>query len=515
MNFRNIFFQFGLLLLVLSAFLLLIFLWGLVRGALHYPVDSAAVRALAVSGVISGAAGLALLVLLRRHDPHIGRREALLLVALSWIGGAASGAMPYFLWAHFGGLDGPHPFHHFVDCYFEAMSGFTTTGSTVLGDIEAIPKSLLLWRSLTQWLGGIGIVVLFVAVLPTLGVGGKKLFRVEAPGPSPKGLQPSIRETTRVLVGIYLLLTITQILLLWISGLSLYDAVTHTLCTLATGGFSPHGASIGQFQSNPAAQWIIIVFMLFAGVNFGLFFEAFRKRFHNIWQDTELRFYLVLLAIASVMVIGVVHYGMDEITLADGQSVSTTWSESIRHGVFQAVSIHTTTGFATADFNLWPFLPKGVLILIMFIGGSAGSTAGGIKVIRIWIALKVMLSEIERVFRPNVVRPVRLGKTTVDPDLKLGTVAYVLQIVLLFVLGSAILMVLETGNPKCDYVTAATATVATLCNIGPGLAHVGAVENFGWFSSPSKLVMAVLMALGRLEVFAIIVLFSPRFWRGD
>jgi trk system potassium uptake protein TrkH len=454
---------------------------------------------------------------------QLGRRDAMLLVALSWLVGAAFAALPFFLWAHLPGTDAPggHPFRSFVDCYFEAMSGLTTTGATILSgspgtgwDIEALPRSLLLWRAFTQWLGGLGIVVLFVAVLPTLGVGGKRLFQVEAPGPKPEGLQPQIRQTARVLLYIYLGLTAAEILALWLARMPFFDAVCHTFTTLATGGFSTRNASTGAYDSR-AVDVIVIVFMVLAGVNFAVYFALLRRRFGHVLRDPELRTYVALLAVGSVLV--VISLLGTKITTTTGATIPDAGAgSSIRHGVFTTVSIATTTGYAGSDFNTWPFLAKSVLIVLMFIGGSAGSTAGGIKVIRVWVAIKVMLAEIERVFRPTVIRPVRVGKSIVDDELKLATLSYVLGIILLFALGSGAVMLLEQLNPDtaCDYTTAASASVASLCTIGPGLAKVGAIENYGWMTPYSKLVLSLLMALGRLEVFAIVVLLTPRFWRG-
>lgn len=516
MNLRNVFYQLGLLLLVVSAIVLLIGGWALV----HDLITQAGVEprhaawSLLMTALIGGLAGITCVLLNRRRDRYLGRREALLLVALSWLVGAGLAATPYCIWANWHGNTG-HPFENYIDCYFEAMSGLTTTGATVLGNIEQVPPSLLFWRATTHWLGGIGIVVLFVAVLPSLGVGGKKLYRVEAPGPAPEGLQPNIRETARVLIIIYCGLTVAQTLSLLAAGMSLFDAVCHTFATLATGGFSPRNASVGAFHNQMVIDWIVIFFMVLAGMNFGLFYQMFRRRFDVVRRDPEFRLYLVILAVASLLIVLSLHVQDQPITRTTGQPIESNLSDSVRYGMFQAVSIQTTTGFCTADFDLWPFLAKAVLIMLMFIGGCAGSTAGGIKVIRIWIVFKVMISEIERVFRPQVIRPVKIARATVDDALKQAALAYVLGIIILFALGSGAIMILEQLNPAsdCDYTSAATASLATLCTIGPGFGQVGAVENYGWFGPGSKLIMSILMALGRLEVFAIIVLFSPRFWK--
>jgi trk system potassium uptake protein TrkH len=522
MNLRYVLKQFGLLLLVLSMILMgvaAVFFVG--QAALKHGVSHAAMLALLDTGLIGILVGGGAWLLSRRTAPHLGRREALLLVAVSWLAGAAFAGLPFFLWAQLPGSDAPagHPFRSFVNCYFEAMSGLTTTGATILAgdpatgwDIEAVPRSLLLWRAFTQWLGGLGIVVLFVAVLPSLGVGGKRLFQVEAPGPAPEGLQPQISQTARVLLYIYLTLTGAEILALWLARMPFYDAVCHTFTTLATGGFSTRNASTGAFDS-VAIDVIVIFFMVLAGANFGLYYALIRRRFGRVLRDAELRTYLVLLAAGSLVI--VLSLLGTSVTTTTGEAESAAAGPALRHGIFTTVSIATTTGYCSADFNRWSFAAKAVLVGLMFIGGSAGSTAGGFKVIRLWVAIKVMLSEVERVFRPSVVRPVRLGKSVVDDQLKLATVSYVLGFVLLFVLGSVAVMLLEQLNPgaSCDYTTAASASVASLCTIGPGLGQVGAIENYGWMTASSKMVLCALMALGRLEVFALVVLLSPRFWR--
>jgi trk system potassium uptake protein TrkH len=496
-NFRLVFKQLGLVLVVLSACMLLsdLAVWVMpVRQTPGSETEGEARLALFAAAALGVVIGGLMWLVTRKTRTHLGRREALLLVALSWLIGAALAGAPFMLWAHLIGETLPgHPFRHFINCYFEAMSGLTTTGATVLKDIEAVAPSLLFWRALTHWLGGLGIVLLFVAVLPSLGVGGKRLFRVEAPGPEPEGVRPHIRDTARTLWYIYLGLTIIQILALILIGrMDVYHACCHTFATLATGGFSTRNASVGAHESL-SVDVIIIIFMVFAGANFGLYYQLIRRKWKTFFGDTELRVYLIVMGAGAVLVIASIWASMDPITLTTGEQVDSNLANSVRQGLFTTVAIKTTTGFCTADFNQWPFLAKAVLVMLMFIGGSAGSTAGGIKAIRVWIAFRVMLSELEKAFRPNVVRPVRI------------------------VLGAGLVMLLEQayGDGTCDFTSAATASVATLCTIGPGLGKIGAIENYGWFSDASKIVLSLLMALGRLEIFAILVLFMPRFWRGD
>lgn len=513
MNLRQVFRQLSLLLIVISGTLLLTAAFSLIRMSLGHDIEAQAAESLGVAGAIGAILGGAGWALTRGADGPVGRREAFLLVALSWLLGAALAAVPYRLWAALSPrASDDHPFASWIDCYFESMSGLTTTGATILSEIESLPESILLWRALTHWFGGLGIVVLFVAVLPSLGVGGKKIYRVEAPGPSPEGLSPQIRETARALWYIYLGLTVAQIGALCLAGMNWFDAVCHSFATLATGGFSTKNASMGAYDS-ALIDTIVIVFMLLAGINFGLFYQAARGRASVLWKDTELRFYLVLIGGGSAIV--ALSLLNEPIVMTTGDELAPSTSDAIRQGVFTTVSVQTTTGFCTSDFNLWPDAARCVLISLMFVGGCAGSTGGGIKVIRIWIVLKLLVAELERAFRPKVMRPVKIGDAAIDDDQKRGTLVYVMGVFLIFAVGSVTLLLLENGHSDCDFATASTASVATLCTIGPGLNRVGAIENYGWFSSASKSVMCVLMLIGRLEVFAILVLFTPRFWRGD
>ncbi len=518
MNVQHVISRLGLLFIVLSGIMIAMSAaYFIPEVILKQEIDLDAVKALAISGGIGIVLGLLMWSLCRGGLHFIGRREALLLVAMSWLIGAGLSALPFYLWSNFSDSEASVQFASFLDCYFEAMSGLTTTGATILSDIESIPRGLLFWRAITHWLGGLGIVVLFVAVLPSLGVGGKKLFKVEASVLSSGGLQPQIKEAARVLVIIYLVMTGLEIVALKLAGMSLFDATCHTFSTLATGGLSTKNASLGYYEDNPAISIIVIIFMVLAGVNFALYHQFIRRRSWQVFKDTELLFYLFLIASGTVLVFISIRFTGAPIVLTTGETVEAGVGEVLRQSLFTTVSLKTGTGFCIADYSLWPFLTHAVLIFLMFSGGCSGSTAGGIKVIRLWIALKVIIAEIEHAFRPNVIRPVRVGKSTIDDEMKYGTVAYVLGTLVLLGLGSVVIMLLEGANPAsdCSYTTASTATLSTLCVVGPGFAQVGALENYGWFSDGSKAFMCVLMMLGRLEVFAIIVLFTPRFWRGD
>ncbi len=542
MNFRYVLGQLGLLLVVLSGCMLLVTAWAawlLMRGDTE---EFLAILSLVIAAVLGGAVGGVMWLAGRRgHIEQLGRREALLLVALSWFVGAALSATPFFFWAHlheghFPGetvvpaasqpatldAEGPvrltpaplvvrhdHPFLAFASCYFEAMSGLTTTGATVLADIDAVPAGLLLWRATTHWLGGLGIVVLFVAVLPTLGIGGKRLFQLETPGPKKSGVRPRITETARVLWMIYLVMTLAAVLCLRLAGMSWFDSVCHSFSMVSTGGLSTRDASIGHFDS-VAIDLVCIVFMLLAGVSFTLFFELTRGRYRNVWRDVELRVYLGLKVIV-LLVVAANLMGTRIVTTA-GDTLDATVGQALRYATFQTVALHTGTGFVTADYDPWPFLSRTLLVGLMFVGGCAGSTAGGIKVIRFWIALKVIIGSLEHAFRPQVVRPLRVGGGVVDNDMKLGAMTYFLTMIGLFGVGAAGIGLLEGRGGNLDFLSA---SISTLCNVGPGLRGVGATQNYGWFSHESLVLMSVLMALGRLEVYAILALLLPAYWKQD
>ena len=507
MDLRLVVRQLAILLGLLSASVVVVALG--IAAAWPGPAEVPALWALGATAVVGLAVAGALWLLGRGAPREVGRREALLLVGASWLIGAGLAALPFWLWAQWSGSLG-HPFAGYAHCYFEAMSGLTTTGATVLGDVDGLPRALLLWRALTHWLGGLGIVVLFVAVLPGLGVGGKKLFQIESTGPAAQGVRPRIRETARVLWTIYCGMTVLLVLLLLALGVSVFEAVCYTFATVSTGGFGTHGASVGHFDS-VAVQGVVAAFMVLGGVNFGLYYLLFRGQYRAVRRDPELRLYLGLLALGTLVATASLYGGAITTTAGRAIEAAGVW-EALRYGAFQIFAIHTTTGFATADFDAWPAPGKAAVVLALFVGGSAGSTSGGIKVLRVLIAGKVILAEIERVFRPYVVLPVRLGGTTIEPELRTGTLVYLLLTIGLFALGTAAILLIEPGP---TFLTAASASASTLNNIGPGFGAVGPVENYGGFSAGSQLVMSLLMALGRLEIYAVFVLFLPGFWRSE
>jgi len=513
MNPRFVARQLGLLLIVLGAAMLLLtglesLIWSEVEA------DQSGSRALLAAVALAGVLGGVLWLLGRPGEfDRMGRRDALLLVALSWIIGAGVAGLPYYFWALLNQAVGPdHRFLSPAACYFEAMSGLTTTGATVLTDIRALPPALLLWRSMTHWLGGLGIVVLFVAVLPTLGVGGKRLFHAEAPGPQQPGVRPRIAEAARALWMIYLGLSVTAALCLRLAGMDWFDSICHTMSMVSTGGLSTRDTSIAHYDS----VWIDMICMLFmlgAGVNFSLFFAATRGRWKTLWKDEELRVYLALKVIVIVIITANI-LGLQIVTTT-GQVLDATVGQALRYAGFQTIALHTGTGFATADYDQWPFISRTLLIGLMFIGGCAGSTAGGIKVIRFWIVLKIIAGSLEKSFRPQVVRPLRIGRSTVDEDQKLGAMIYVVLFFVIGAVGAALIGLLEGQAGRSDFLTAMSASLSTIGNIGPGLHAVGPTKTYAWFTDTSLAVMSLLMMLGRLEVYAVAVLVLPRFWKSE
>ncbi|MGB0716637.1 MAG: TrkH family potassium uptake protein [Phycisphaerae bacterium] len=516
LNLRVVGRQLGLLMIVLSVLILCVAAFSLLESMSGWATANGEVGALFSSAAVGLLGGGVLMLIGKSSRQSLGQRDALLLVVLSWIAGAAIAAAPFRIWASLrsDAATTPHAFDSYIDCYFEAMSGLSTTGATIVSSLSTLPRGLLLWRAMTHWLGGLGIVVLFVAVLPLLGVGGKRVFKVEAPGPTPDGVTPRIQDTARMLWLIYMGLTVVQMVLLRLCGMNWFDSVCHTFATLATGGFSTVDASIVGFASS-AIHVVIIVFMFLAGVNFGLYYQLMQRNWRDVFRDPELRLYVTIILVATAIVTTSLWMTPPAYTqdLAPDQAPP-GFLITVRDALFQVVAIQTTTGFCSADFDQWGFAAKATLLALMFVGGSAGSTGGGIKVVRILIVFKVIISELEHVYRRHVVRHVRIGRTSIDPELKISTLVYVLSVVILFAGGTIVLHAIEAPRGS-DFVSSATAVAASLNNIGPGLNKVGATQNYAWFSGTSKLLLSGLMLLGRLEVFAIVVLFSPRFWKGE
>lgn len=422
----------------------------------------------------------------QKADGRMFAREALGVVGCSWLIGAGIGAIPFWV----GGM-----FDSFTDAYFESMSGFTTTGASVLSNIEIQAKSLLFWRSFTHWLGGMGIIVLFVSILPYLGAGGKQLFKNESPGPDPRGLAPKIRDTASILWKTYILLTIVQIVLLYLLGMDLFDSFCHTFGTLATGGFSTRNASIAAYNSWPI-EFVILIFMVLAGTNFSLYFQL-RSDKKALLKDSEWRVYIGILLAATLAVTADVWLsGLSDL------------ARSLRDASFTVVSLMTTTGYGTADFDQWPAFSHAVLLVLMFIGGSAGSTGGGLKVIRLIILFKMGLERLRKAFAPRGMRAIRVGEEPVPPEIQSNVTIFFFLWITIFAFGTLALTAMGL-----DFTTSFSAAAATLNNIGPGFAAVGPTANYGELPDAAKWLLSMFMVLGRVELISILVLFVPDFWK--
>ncbi len=429
------------------------------------------------SGVIVFALG-AFLERRFKSPEAIDRASGFTIVSFTWLCVALLGTIPYL----FFGIG-------FIDAFFESMSGFTTTGATILPVVEALPNSLLLWRSLTQWLGGMGVIVLFVAVMPKLGVGGSQLFDREFPGPMPERLRPRIGITARVLWFVYVGLTTVEGLALhfW-AGLPTFDSICISLCTISTGGFTPLSAGIG-FYANPLAESIIIVFMFLAGTNFLLFLHLRRREF-KLARDEEFRLYVLIMAVAAGVLV-----------LSQGLGL---W----REGLFQAVSIMTTTGFSTCNFVGWPFGPKMLLLALMFIGGCGGSTAGGVKVIRAQMLWKHTIAMMKRAISPKAVIPAKYNGEVLSQEIIRDIISFVFLYILVLAGASVVL-----GFIGLNFETSVSAVAATLGNVGPGLGMVGPDVSYAWIPPAGKIVLAFCMWVGRLELFTVFMVFMPYFWK--
>lgn len=431
--------------------------------------------------------GLILQLLTRNAEKSIGKREGYIIVSFVWVIFSLFGALPFV-------ISGAIP--SYTDAFFETISGFTTTGASILNDIESIPHGLLFWRSLTQWLGGMGIIVLSIAILPIFGIGGMQLFVAEVPGPTPDKLHPRIKETAKRLWGIYILFTFAEVVLLKLGGMSWFDAVNHSFTTMATGGYSTKQASIAHFDS-PFIHYVITLFMFLAGTNFTLSYFALHFKFGKVFKNEEFRYYvgfILLFTFSIAMVLW--HF--------EGHAPE----KSFRESLFQVVSIITTTGFATADYLLWQPFVIVMIFALMFFGGSAGSTGGSIKIVRISVLLKNSYQELKRIIHPNAIIPVRMNGKSVPPQITSNILAFVVFYMLISVVSTIIISAFGY-----DLDTSLGAVAATLGNIGPGIGRVGPVENYAHIPVFGKWFLSFLMLIGRLELFTVLVLFSPSFWK--
>ena len=476
MNFRLVFRVTGKTLMVLSVTMLLPLLVCLIYRENPVPF----LLAIAITG------GVGLLLSLIRSDDHFFPREGFFAVALIWLLVGACGALPF----HFCGY-----FDSYIDCFFESVSGFTTTGSSILTAVEPLPRGILFWRSFMHWLGGMGVLVLTIALMPSLGGRTLHLMKAESPGPIVSKLVPKSSQSSKILYGIYCAMTLVQIFLLRLTGMPWYDSIVNTFATAGTGGFAVKNISIAAY-GNPAAEIVLTVFMLLFSVNFSVYFLILCGKIRQALRSDELRFFLGVVA-ASTVLIAVNIHGMFD-----------TVGETVRHAAFQVASIISTTGFASTDFNLWPEFSKTILVLLMFIGACAGSTGGAIKCSRVLLLLRAIRREIRQIIHPRSVNVVKLdGRVVDEKDLRSTMIFFAAY---MFITLAAILLV---SVDNFSFGTTFTAVVTCIGNVGPGLEMVGPMGNFSAFSGFSKIVLSLCMILGRLEIIPVLVLFSGTAWK--
>jgi len=440
------------------------------------------------SALITLASGALLVAITRNpNSKELSKKDGYLIVTLGWLIMSFFGTLPYL-------LSGTIP--NITDAFFETVSGYSTTGATILYDIESVHKGILFWRSMSQWIGGMGIIVLTIAILPLLGIGGMQLFVAEAPGISPDKLQPRIKETAKRLWLIYIGLTVIETLLLWAGEMDFYDAINHAFTTTATGGFSTKNASIAYFSS-PFTHYVIILFMFLGGTNFTIIYLALHGEFEKAIKNEEFRYYAgFCLAIGLTVAIGILIISNSPV------------EKAIRNGLFQVISITTTTGYVTADYTAWSSFITVIFFMLMFIGGCAGSTSGGVKIVRHVVLMKNSILEFKRQIHPTAVLPVRLNKKAVDRDITFTVLAFIMIYISIFALGSIIVSMMGV-----EFETALGSVAAALGNVGPGIASVGPGSNYAHLPDQVKWFLAGLMLLGRLELFTVLILFTPYFWR--
>ena len=456
--------------------------------------------------VIAGVSAIIVGEIMRRMHPkgvQLRRVEGLAVVALVWLVVACFGSIPY-LWT---GLS-------LIDSLFESMSGFTTTGATIFTDFTLYSHGLFFWRGMTQWLGGMGVLALFIAILPALAVAGRQLFFAEAPGPSEERLTPRIRNTAIALWTLYAGLTVAEVIALKISGLPLYDAICNSFTTMAAGGFSPNPYSIGGYN-NAAAEWIIIFFMFLAGANYSLQYLAIRGRHNKLFRDEEFRVYFIVVAGFSALMLVALYSFSQNLTAEYLNSDTTTQPlataapvDLIRYSFFQVLTIVTTTGYATDDFNLWSDNARMLMLVLMFVGGCAGSAAGGPKIVRLWLLLKQAFLELLRALHPRVVKPLRLGNRIVPPEIMRSITTFLFLYMMVFL--ASVIILTQLG---CDMMSGITASIATLGNIGPGFGTIAPMGNYAHLPVLAKVVLFLNMWIGRLEVMTVLVLMQPAVWK--
>lgn len=473
----------GSLLLVESIFLLLV-----VFVDLYYKENAG--RAFLISAGITFLVGSTTFLSGRNGSQNIGKREGSLIVSLTWILFSVFGMLPFI-------LTGSIP--RVADAFFETMSGFTTTGSSILDNIESLPHAVLFWRSTTHWIGGLGIIVISMALLPVFGFSGFQIFSAEATGPTKDKIHPKIGETAKRLLAIYLALTFAETILLRIAGMNWFDAICHSFGTIATGGFSTKQDSIA-FYNSPAIEYIIILFMVFSGVNFSLYYFLFKLKINKIIRNEELRVYLLII-IAFTFLLTVTRIDFNNLTTLN-------LGKTIREALFVVTSTISTTGFVTIDYNIWPVFTWFLIIILMMIGSSAGSTAGGMKVSRVMLTLKYSYYEFKQIIHPNAVFPVRYNGHILKDNVMGRIFSFVVLYIILILSGSLLLSFTGLG-----FIESFSAQITAISNVGPALSLLGPTNSFSGIPEISKWILSFSMLIGRLELFTVLVLFTPVFWK--
>jgi len=493
LNYKIISHIMGLLLLCNGSFMLLATMISFVyKDGVTLEIMMAALATMFV--------GIAMMFLTREHQKEINKREGYIVVTFGWIFMSLSGTLPYL-------FSGAIP--TFTNAFFETMSGYTTTGASILNDIEIVPKGVLFWRSLTHWIGGMGIIVLAVAILPLLGIGGMQLFAAEAPGPSADKLHPRITDTAKRLWLIYFGYTAAETIFLQLAGMSFFDAINHAMSTLSTGGFSTKNASVAYWNDQPLIQYIIILFMFLAGMNFVLSYFGFKGKVQKIIKDEEFKLYSLFVIVFTVIATFIIIYKADpSISSIDHPMVFGEVESAFRHALFQVLAVVTTTGFVSADFTMWtPFLTV-FFFGIMFLGGSAGSTSGGMKVVRHLITIRNGILEFKRTLHPRALLPVRYNTKAVSKEITFNILAFFILYMLAFIIGSVVL-----GALGLDFETAVGGAASSLGNVGPAFGKLSPVNNFDVLPDFGKWWCCFLMLIGRLELFTVLILLTPFFWR--
>lgn len=493
LNYQIIFHLMGLLLLVNGGFMLL-------AALVSFIYKDGVVSQILMAGIVTLFFGGLFMLITRNHKKEIQKREGYIIVTFGWLFMAMAGTLPYL-------FTGAIP--SVTNAFFETMSGYTTTGATILSDIENVPRGVLFWRSITHWIGGMGIIVLAIAILPLLGIGGMQLFAAEAPGPAGDKLHPRITDTAKRLWLIYVGYTVAETILLKVAGMSFFDAINHSLSTVSTGGFSTKNASLAHWNHKPIIQYIVMIFMFLAGTNFVLSYFAFKTKFSKIFKDEEFRTYSFLIIGLTIVAVIFINWQANVESSVDGYPmVFGAFESSVRHSLFQVLAIVTTTGFVSADFTQWtPFLTI-FFFGLMFLGGSAGSTSGGIKIVRHLIMIKNGVMEFKRTLHPHAVLPVRYNDKSVQQPIVFNILAFFILYMLAFIIG-----VLVFSFLGLDFKTALGGAASSLGNVGPALGDLGPVENYGSLPIAAKWWATFLMLIGRLELFTVLILLTPFFWR--